>query len=288
VHQIEDPEGRGFAFRSTLLNLFTEDRGLLLDLWAREWLGQRDLLHLVPEIHSVEFRNRGAPFDFSIMQLAEGSALKELGDTILDQEPAYLFAFGRVLRAVHSIEASGAGLIDCEFDAPSVPSGVHHLWSDYINVRLETHVLTCREAGYLTTRQAETILRFFEVMKSAIVDRPIRLLHGDPGIHNICVCAEKKQLTALFDWEDALAGDPLFDVAMVSSFQPQRRLSSFLLGYGLSQPSAEERRLIAFYFLRIALSKTVHRLRFGLRDRPNRAPAHYRIYRGMHELKRLL
>ena len=66
-------------------------------------------------------------------------------------------------------------------------------------------------------------------------------------------------MTALLDWEDALVGDPLFDVAMVSTFHPPRRLAAFMAGYGLTAPSRDEQRLIAAYFLRVALSKTVHR-----------------------------
>ena len=75
---------------------------------------------------------------------------------------------------------------------------------------------------------------------------------------------------------------------MVSSFHPERRLPPFLEGYGLGQPSPEERRLIALYFLRIALFKTVHRLRFGVRDLSGRTPGHHRIYRGVSELQQLM
>ena len=116
----------------------------------------------------------------------------------------------------------------------------------------------------------------------------MRLLHGDPGTHNICVDPQRRRVTLLLDWEDALVGDPLFDVAMVSSFQPARRMASFLSGYGLETPSREEQVLIALYFLRIALSKTVHRVRFAIVDKPGRTPGHHRIYRGVEELERLL
>jgi aminoglycoside phosphotransferase (APT) family kinase protein len=115
----------------------------------------------------------------------------------------------------------------------------------------------------------------------------MNLLHGDPGTHNICVSVTSESVVSLLDWEDALIGDPLFDLAAAASFQPARRLPQLLFGYGLDQPGVHEQRLFALYSLRIALSKSVHRLRFGIVDEPNRTPGHHRILRGVEELTRL-
>jgi len=289
VHKVTPANGQPVVFRSTLVGVFEEDRTLLVEGYARASLARVGDGGLVPNVLLVRFRRDGAPFDFAVMEFIRYPTLRDLGDELLDLEPTYLVETGRVLRRVHRTIGRGAGLLElAEAEAACSPRGVHDLWADYLWLNLEAHVAACARAGFLDRRASARILDLFRKMRPAVEGRPMRLLHGDPGIHNLCVDVETKRIAAILDWEDALVGDPLFDVAMVSSFQPSRRMSAFMAGYGLEQPSREEQRLIALYFLRIALSKTVHRLRFGVVDRPDRTPGHHRIYRGVDDLERLI
>jgi len=285
VYRIDRRDARPVVVRATLPDLFERDRSLLLDGRARSWLGRSAGASLVPKTHLVRFAADGAPFDFAIADFAAGVRLE---DALLDGEPAYLAAMGEALRRVHEVAGEGAGLVDLDRGPEDGPIGVHHRWADYIALKLDRHIAACVDIGCIDSSLAARIARAFDAMRPALTGRAMRLLHGDPGLHNICVDADAKRVTDLLDWEDALVGDPLFDVAMWSTFQPPRRLPAFLAGYGLPHPSAEEQRLIALYFLRIALSKTVHRHRFAIADRPDRSPGHHRIMRGLDELERLL
>jgi len=285
VHRLDRHNGGPLVVRSVIDGLFVEDRGLLLERSAVEWLADAD--YLIPATHAVSFRADGAPFDYAVLSLAAGVPLRDLGDPFLDAQPAVLAAIGASLRQIHVVPARGAGLIDCD-RLNGGPVGVLERWSDYITLRLEDHIAACVTARYVDERLAERIWDIFRVMGPALDQRPVCLLHGDPGIHNICVDPESGEVTAFLDWEDSVAGDPLFDVAMFSTFQPLRRMPPFMAGYGLGELSVAEARLIALYFLRIAISKTVHRLRFGVTDKPDRPPGHHRIYRGVDELERLL
>lgn len=285
VHRLDRDQGPSLVVRSAIDGLFAEDRSLLIERGVAAWLKAE--AHLVPQTHAVGFRGQGAPFDYAVLSIASGSCVRDLGDSILDDDPRVLPAIGASLRRVHAVEAAGAGLLDCE-ELGKRPKGVLARWPDYITLRLDDHIAACLAAGYLDQPLATRIAELFSVMNPMLERRPMRLLHGDPGIHNICIDPESAEITAWLDWEDALAGDPLFDVAMFSTFQPPRRMPAFLSGYGLAEPSATQARLLALYFLRIALSKTVHRLRFGVADRPDRTPGHHRIYRGVDELERLL
>jgi hypothetical protein len=65
-------------------------------------------------------------------------------------------------------------------------------------------------------------------------------------------------------------------------------MPAFLAGYGTQEPDPSERLLMALYFLRISLSKMVHRLRFGISDRPDRMAAHLRIHQGLERVERLI
>jgi Ser/Thr protein kinase RdoA (MazF antagonist) len=93
----------------------------------------------------------------------------------------------------------------------------------------------------------------------------------------------------LIDWEDCLAGDPVFDIAFWATFHPERRHDVFLEGYrGVRDLPDDFELRFWLYFLRTALSKTVLRHRFGLQDKPGRPPASLRIHRGLEKVESLL
>lgn len=280
--------GPSMILRTPLSELFESDRGLAIDGKVRKWLKPAHREYLVPETIDVRYANDGAPFDYAILAEAPGRVLRDLGDQILDERPEYLTNIGRVLRAIHGINAIGAGLLDLEDSSDQPPNGLHPAWLDYLVLNLDKHIGFCRGLGLIDDSMARKIESLFEAMTPALEGRPSRLLHGDPGIHNVCVDVENRAITCVLDWEDAMAGDPLFDVAMFSTFQPPRRMQSFFEGYGMLEPTDVERRLLALYFLRIALAKSVHRARFGIADRPDRTPAHERIFRGVTDLERLI
>jgi aminoglycoside phosphotransferase (APT) family kinase protein len=286
VHRLLRTDASPLMVRNAVGGIFTEDRSLLMDGWARAWLGAGGQEQLVPRTMTVRFEGDGAPFDFSVVDEARGVLLR---DEMLDDDPAILRAIGAALRTVHDVAGDGAGLLDLSFRAATAsPQGVHARWNDFIMLNLEAHVALCRAAGLVDAAMVDKIEALFRTVHRAFEGRPMRLLHGDPGTHNIAIDRAGGTVTALLDWEDALVGDPLFDVAMWSTFHPPRRLPGFMAGYGLEKPADDEQRLIAAYFLRIALSKTVHRFRFGIADRPGRTPGHQRIHRGVDELERLL
>jgi aminoglycoside phosphotransferase (APT) family kinase protein len=286
IYRIVPRQARAMILRSPVFGLFESDRGLSCETKVRNWLKPADLEHLVPETIDLRFAADGAPFDYAILEQAPGRVLRDLGDQVLDEQPEYLGSIGRVLRAIHAVAATGAGLLDLENVSSELPTGLHSAWADYVFLNLDKHIESCCQFGLIDKKMARKIARLFETMAQAIANRPSCLLHGDPGTHNVCV--ENNAITRLLDWEDALVGDPLFDVAMVSTFQPPRRVQSFLEGYELANPSDDEQRLLALYFLRIALSKSVHRARFGIADLPNRTPGHHRIYRGVSDLEKLI
>jgi aminoglycoside phosphotransferase (APT) family kinase protein len=288
IYRIMPREGPSVILRTPVSGLFERDRGLAIDGRVRKWLKPAHREYLVPDTIDVRFANDGAPFDYAIQAEAPGRVLRDLGDQILDERPEILTNIGRVLRAIHGINAIGAGLLDLEDSSDEAPNGLHPAWLDYLVLNLDKHISFCRGLGLIDDRMARKIESLFETMTPALEGRPSRLLHGDPGIHNICVDEENEITTCVLDWEDAMAGDPLFDVAMFSTFHPSRRMQSFFEGYGMMEPTDVEQRLLALYFLRIALAKSVHRARFGIADRPDRAPAHERIFRGVADLERLI
>jgi aminoglycoside phosphotransferase (APT) family kinase protein len=161
--------------------------------------------------------------------------------------------------------------------AGSAPfAGVHARWDDYVLLRLPEHIASCVSQGAVTPGEAVEVARRFEECRMAFREQPASLLHGDPGSHNFMV--DESGIRAVIDWEDALLGDPLFDLASLCTFHPERRHAAILAAYGANVlPGSVAWTRFWLYFLRMALAKTVHRHRFGYVDRPDRPPASRRI-----------
>jgi hygromycin-B 4-O-kinase len=207
-----------------------------------------------------------------LVEVVPGRPLTEFDDDEA-RMPQALGEAARFLARLHRVRGSGFGPLSLE--APGL-AGVHERWDDYLFVRLAEHVAACEAEGAIARTEAERIAALFEASRAGLRAQRAALLHGDPGSHNFIVDASG--IRGVVDWEDALLGDPLFDVASLCTFHPERRHGAILSGYGTAlEPGSEAWTRFWLYFLRIALAKTVHRRRFGYADRPERAPASRRI-----------
>ena len=146
----------------------------------------------------------------------------------------------------------------------------------YVGLRLDEHLRACEDASAIDASERARITAQFEAAGPALRSQPSALLHGDPGSHNFIV--EGESIRGVIDWEDALLGDPLFDLASLCTFHPERRHRAIWDAYGVGfVPGHDAWRRFWLYFLRIALARTVHRARFGYGERPGRACASRRI-----------
>jgi aminoglycoside phosphotransferase len=188
-----------------------------------------------------------------------------------------LEAVARFLARLHAIRGRGYGPVVMEADGPR---GLFETWGEYIHLRLADHTAACEASGAIDSSERRRVEAHFAQAGSLTTDPA--LLHGDPGGHNFML--EDDVVVGAIDWEDALLGDPLFDLASLCTFQPERRHPRILAAYG----APLDRRRFWLYFLRVALAKTVHRARFGYSDAPGRAPASQRIQLALSRLEGLV
>lgn len=276
--EIDGAAGKSAILRTSIPGDPETDYTLLLDAWASREMQRRGLPAV--EIHATDLSRSAAPFDFQLAARAPGSPLSRYDDN----EPAIqalLEAVGAALAELHAIPANGYGLLD-----PADPArGCAASWPDYLFARLEEHIAACRDIAAIDSTESDRIARLFLDSRPLFENLPVHLLHGDPGSHNIFT--DGRRITAFLDWEDALAGDPVFDLASCATFHPERRWSALLRGYRrVHDPGPGFERRFWLYFLRLALAKTVHRHRFGYRDLPGRQPAARRIQVSLDRLTR--
>lgn len=227
-------------------------------------------------ILAVDCSRSVVPFDFQVMDYVAGDSFRSF-DSDEDAVTRHLPALAAYLRDCHRIEGQGFGLVSHQARDRSVLTGLHTGWLDYLLVRLDRHIWLVSQAGLVSPNEVADIHDVFRELASIQFFESSRLLHGDCGPHNSILTPDGN--IALIDWEDALFGDPLFEVAMWATFNPQRRWRTFFDGYFAK--GWEPDFYFWAYFLRISLAKTVVRLRFGYKDQPGRELASMRIQRAL-------
>jgi Ser/Thr protein kinase RdoA (MazF antagonist) len=254
------------------------------------------------EVYEVDVSRARLPFDFEILEEAPGRPLGDFewragrtNDSVEAEIRPLLFELGRFLGRLHRIKTHGYGPVDvrslasgaceCPGSSQAIASGILETWQEYVFLRLDDHVKKCLDLGAISRAEAGQISKLVELVLGSMPDMQPVLLHGDLGNHN--VFSDGKTVTAVIDWEDCLCGDPVFDIAFWATFHPEERHRFFLDGYQTERRLPEDfARRFWMYYLRIALSKTVLRDRFGLKDRMGRPPASRRIQQGLAALSR--
>jgi aminoglycoside phosphotransferase (APT) family kinase protein len=230
----------------------------LVDAWAAESLPRHGIP--TPDVLHVDLSRSRVPFDLELVAAVRGEPLS--GPRAPGAEDGAR-ALGALAAKVHSIACRGFGPLDPAQLGEGAPGGLHDSWRDYVLLRLEAHLDACRDARALTAEQTRLARSAFRRAEPLLAGAPSALLHGDLGNHNVFV--ENGEVSALIDWEDSAAGDPIFDVASWGTFVGNHeRREAFLLGYGKPDDLPADFELRYWlYYLRIMLAKTVHRQRFG-------------------------
>lgn len=255
------------------------DTGLRIDTVLAPALGRAGVS--VPSLLAVDLSRSIVPTDVQIQTIAPGVCIQDM-----DHDDARICACFPALAAallrVGSIPVRGAGPIDPMRD--DAITGVHAAWTDFLTLRLAEHADTCLAAGLIDGAERRWIDQAFDRLLPAAAARPMGLVHGDPSNFNVFAAGD---VLTLVDWEDALAGDPLMDLANWTTFHPDRRwpaIDATIPGLGPNSADVAERSLFWLYFLRLVLAKTVQRVRFAKPDLPGRQPASRRIQRALAEL----
>ncbi len=202
------------------------------------------------------------------MRRARGTAVAVLP---IEQKRRVWQELAAALRKLHTVKGAGAGIIQLGKPLEGALLG----WPGYLVSQLPEHFDYARRHRLL---DAETVLVAFQHLltfaEGLPQDLPLSLLHGDLNDHNLF--AQDGRLTDIIDWEDALIGDPIFELASWACFtdHPEAEWPAFFAAYwggaetycGDTDRPIDFWRRFWFYFLRIALSRLVQLSRYGFKD----------------------
>jgi aminoglycoside phosphotransferase (APT) family kinase protein len=276
VFRVASPSGELFA-RTGVPGVPWPALDFGLEAWAARALPSRGIP--VPPVLHVDLSRERLPVDLLLAEAARGHALPPGPGAA-----GAARSLGACLARLHRVGAAGAGPIDPGSLDPGspergTPTGLHPAWSHFLLLRLDEHLEVCRDQGALSANDLALLERAFARHAPRLDAVPVVLLHGDLGNPNVLV--EGGRVTALLDWEDALAGDPMFDLAGRGTFVGNHeRREALLEGYlgelGAAGPGEDFELRYRLYCVRILLAKTVHRHRFGY-SRTDRIPAADRL-----------
>jgi hygromycin-B 4-O-kinase len=218
-------------------------RGFEKDLWAASTLAGRIPVPRVETLGIVD-----SDHAYCISEWVRGTTLQDL--PIADVE-ALVEEVANVWRLIAEADVSsidGVGDFDPDGRAPA---------SSWREVLLETLEDTRRDL-----KGATDVIDAYERLIDACPEERA-LIHGDFGSNN--VLAERGRITAVLDWDQAMVGDPLHDVANFYFWATHLRCMEVQAAYferSLSQLPAYRQR-ISCYGLRIGLEETRERARDG-------------------------
>lgn len=215
-------------------------------------------------VYKIGSIKKPAPSDYQIMDCVAGETLFDISKK--KKIPAsFLFELGNFTARLHKIPAVGFGQINMAKSLDGKLEGIYNDWNAYLECNLGKHLEYCLDNKIINKIIYDRIIKVF---KNNRIDRVESvLLHGDLANHNVFI--NKEKVSGLIDWEDVIAGDPVFDIAFygTGTIKNPQWLDEFLKGYKSFSKLPEDFLLRYWvYYLRISLSKAVLRHKSGNLD----------------------
>lgn len=210
----------------------------------------------VIEVHEAENED---DLDFMLMTLSEGITMDVLLTKDKEPEEKLLIDCGRKMAQIHQIRVDGFGPFDNKLAKTSTLIGLHTSYHDFIHAGLDENIDRLIRFGIIDQFQAESFRKLFSESNYEPLDGS-RVVHNDFADWNLLT--DTKQITAVLDWDESHAGDPVADLACWSTFFNIDRMTKFMEGYksAATLPDDYDKRF-HFYRLRYTISKMALRIK---------------------------
>lgn len=214
----------------------------------------------VPEILEVHEARDEGDMDFVIMTTSPGITMDVLLQKNKTPEDTLLIDCGKQMAKIHKIKVEGFGPFD-NYIAKHEKQlrGLHTSYNDFIHVGLKENLSRWVRYEIINQHQADDMLKIFTIHAFEPIDKP-RLIHNDFADWNLLT--DGKTITAVLDWDECHAGDPIADLACWSTFFNIERIKKFIEGYTAQAtlPKDYDDRF-HFYRLRYTISKMALRIK---------------------------
>lgn len=218
----------------------------------------------------VDISREHFPFDFQIQEKLLGQDLEDHFFGTKDDYDRISFTLGQYVAKLSTFRFEGFGRFDESEVKKGNLVGQKKSFSDYLEVRLEEDLAFILDAGLIKPSTLSEILRCFETYRPVMNIARGSLVHHDLADHNIMHIGDR--ITGIFDWDNAVSGDPVLDLASAPTWTTHYPRERMLIdGYASIVPLPDQfQEKMNIYRLRTVIWKTVFVLRAGLMNEKRR------------------
>lgn len=162
----------------------------------------------VPHVIAIDSTRKIIPDRvISVVEKLDGQTLTIDYTKDVAVDSALLYQLGSTLKKIHNVEVGkGFGFLDEQ------GIGSYATWEDFVLSPFRPEKLkSLIDKGLVSNEDLQKIIYFFESKGNLLTSCPRKLLHGDFVLNNIL--QRDNKLTGIIDFENAKAGDPLWDIS---------------------------------------------------------------------------
>ena len=183
-----------------------------------------------PQLFATDATRREVPFAWQIMELVAEPDLNRLfkaGTLDTDRVAEQL---GRLIATWQAVPVEGFGPFEVgRVGTDRTLRGLHSSYTGYFFTRLDAHLAFLVDREFLAPARATEIRAGIETHHSLLDLSAGCLVHTDIALWNVLGTVDK--ITAVIDWDDCIAGDPMDDLALLGCFHNGAFLRRAFTGY---------------------------------------------------------
>lgn len=213
----------------------------------------------------VDISRKKYPFDFQIQECLIGN---DIENNFKDTKEVYdklSFDLGVYIAKYSQIKFDGFGMFDEKLVEKNLLKGNKKTFYEYVTTCLESDLEYLIDANVILKTTGKEIINLFEKHKPIINSiKKGSLVHHDLADHNIFF--KGNNLTGIFDWETALSGDPILDLASCPTWRTFYPRENILIEGYKSVKNLPDffKEKMDIYRLRTMLWKIVYAIRMNI------------------------
>lgn len=213
----------------------------------------------------VDISRKSYPFDFQIQECLVGSDIENNFKGTRQEYDRLSYDLGTYIAMYSQIKFDKFGMFDEHEANHNNLRGTKKTFYEYLTLCLEEDLLYLVNAEVVSSQVRSNIIKVFEEHKPLINTLTQgSLVHHDLADHNIFY--DKNKITGIFDWEAAVSGDPILDLASCPTWRTfYPREEKLIEGYKSIMPLPEFfNEKMNIYRLRTMLWKIVYAIRMDI------------------------
>lgn len=224
----------------------------------------------VNHILHVDISRKIFPFDFQIQEVLDGADLENHFNGSKDDYDHMSFALGQYVAGLGEIQLDGFGRFDEMQVIKGNLVGMKKLFPDYVVVCLDDDLRFIADSGIITVITATSIRKIFDRFRPVMDVPKGSLVHHDLADHNFMHVGDR--ITGIFDWENAVVGDPVLDLASCPTWTTHYpREEKLIEGYASVRDLPDHfSEKMQIYRLRTMIWKTVFGIKAGILNEKRR------------------